>query len=305
MLVSFSYLIVIASVFGGFYFAGGHLAVLWQPLEILTIVGGAVGAFLLSNGIKGARQCGKDLRLALRKDEFGKSYNVDLLSMLYLMLSRMKTAGQVAVEADIESPKESELFKKFPLLVKDEETLDFLVDYLRLLLMSNSTSAEEISTLMDHDIKTRKKAKLKSSLAIQKCADGLPAFGIVAAIMGVVHVMGSVGRVSNAELGMLVAGALVGTFLGILLSYGFVGPLAGIIEARANRDMKKYEAIKTVLIADLSGSSPRLAVEFGRKSLYPETRPEFSELEGKLKEMRTSVASPAMNAPQGGQRKVA
>lgn len=285
----FCYTIVFASVIGGFVMHGGNLHTLWQPFEGVIIMGGAIGAFILANGASGTRKIFREIRQALTEKKVDKQYNKQLLSCLYLFLVKTKKVGKVGVENDFENPHNSEVFSKSPLVLQDKESLSFIVDYLRMIGMSQNQSAEDVSMLMSVDIKTRRKEKMKSANAVQKCADGLPAFGIIAAVMGVIVVMGSVGEVSNAELGNLIAGALVGTFLGILLCYGFVGPLASILEAKANKEEKKYETVKTVLISDLSGASPNISVEFGRKCLDPEVRPEFEELESMLRDAKSIV----------------
>lgn len=188
----------------------------------------------------------------------------------------------MSIEGDVENPEESALFQKYPEVLHDHHIVEFLTDYLRL-MVSGNLNPMEIENLMDGELETHHHEAHVPQAAVQQVADGLPAFGIVAAVMGVVHVMGSVGQVSNAELGVMIAAALVGTFLGILLAYGFVGPLASIINHKISESSKPFECVKTTLLASLNGYSPALAVEFGRKVLYSTERPSFSELEEHVK----------------------
>lgn len=291
LLLFVCYAIVTGCVLGGFALAGGHIHVLWQPFEVLIIVGGALGAFVLSNSVKGSKKIASHLRYAMKKDNTDTQFNVDLLSVLYLLLSKSKSEGAMAVETDIESPNESPLFQRFPRVLADKAALDFIVTYMRHAQMETQPSPDDTEALMNADIKTRKSTLMKSAYSIQKSADGLPAFGIVAAVMGVVHVMGSVGQVSNSELGVMIAAALVGTFLGILLCYGYVGPLASMIEGKALKDTGKREVIREVLLANLRGSSPKLAVEYGRVVISEDVQPSFEDLESVLRDAKSAVAS--------------
>jgi chemotaxis protein MotA len=190
----------------------------------------------------------------------------------------------MAVEGDVENPGESPLFNKYPKVLSDHHVVEFLTDYLRLMVAGN-LNAFEIENLMDNEIETHHHEGEVPVHCVQKLGDGLPAFGIVAAVMGVVHTMQSVG-IPPAELGKLIAAALVGTFLGILLAYGFVGPLASVLEQKLNESSKMFQTIKVTLLASLNGYAPALAVEFGRKVLYSTERPSFSELETHVKQSK-------------------
>jgi chemotaxis protein MotA len=194
----------------------------------------------------------------------------------------VRKEGLMAIEGDIEDPEQSPTFQKYPDVLHDHHIVEFMTDYLRL-MVSGNLNPLEIEALMDGELDTHHHEEAVPASSIQKVADGLPAFGIVAAVMGVVHVMGSVGQVSNAELGNMIAAALVGTFLGILLSYGFVAPLASLLEQKLDESSKQFHCVKTILLANLNGYSPALAVEFGRKVLYSSERPTFKELEEHVK----------------------
>jgi chemotaxis protein MotA len=284
MLVIIGYVIVLASVFGGFALAGGHLGALLQPVEVLMIVGAAFGAFVCGNSVKSVKATLGALPGLLKGSKYTKSLYMELMSLLYEILNKVRKEGLMSIERDIDNPKESALFGKYPKVASDHHLLEFMTDYLRL-MVSGNMNAFEIENLMDHEIETHHHEAEEPGHIIQKIADGLPAFGIVAAVMGVVHTMASVG-LPPAELGKLIANALVGTFLGILLAYGVVGPLANLLEQRAQESSKILQCIKVTLLATLNGYAPSIAIEFGRKVLYSAERPTFSELEGHVKGAR-------------------
>jgi chemotaxis protein MotA len=282
MLVIIGYVIVVASVFGGFALAGGHLAAMLQPLELLMIGGAALGAFVVGSSAKSVKSTLTALPSCLKGSKYNKALYMELMSLLFEILGKVRKEGLMSIERDIENPAESPLFSKYPTVGRHHHLIEFMTDYLRL-MVSGSMNAFEIENLMDHEIETHHHEELAPSHAVQKIADGLPAFGIVAAVMGVVHTMESVGM-PPAELGKLIAHALVGTFLGILLSYGIVAPLAGLLEERANESSKVLQCIKVTLLASINGYAPAIAVEFGRKVLYSSERPGFAELEAHVKQ---------------------
>lgn len=284
MLVILGYIIVTASVFGGFALAGGHLAALLQPLELLMIGGGAAGAFVVGNSGKAIKATMKALPSVLKGSSYNKALYMELMALLYEILAKVRKEGLMSIEADVDRPKESALFSKYPRILSNHHAVEFLTDYLRLMVGGN-LNAMEIENIMDSEIETHHHEGEVPAHIIQKVGDGLPAFGIVAAVMGVVHTMESVG-LPPAELGILIAHALVGTFLGILLAYGFVGPLSGRLEQSANEATKLLQCMKVTLLASLNGYSPALAVEFGRKVLYSTERPSFSELEEHVKQSK-------------------
>ncbi|MBT8564088.1 flagellar motor stator protein MotA [Polynucleobacter paneuropaeus] len=286
MFVLIGYGVVIFSIFGGFLLAGGHLYALLQPIELLMIFGGAAGAFVVGNDSKTLRATVKTLPTVLQGTQYTKSMYMDLLAMMFEILTKIRKDGMMAIEKDVENPENSVIFGKYPKLIKQHHLIDFICDYLRLMLSGNM-DAFQIENLMDNDIETYDAESHVVSHAITRMADGMPAFGIVAAVMGVVHTMESVGSVPPAELGALIAKALVGTFLGILLGYGFVGPLASLLDQKHAEVNKMLQTTKVIMIASLNGYAPTIAVEFGRKVLFSTERPGFLELEDYIKEART------------------
>ncbi|OGT01523.1 MAG: flagellar motor stator protein MotA [Gallionellales bacterium RIFCSPHIGHO2_02_FULL_57_16] len=284
MLVIIGYVVVLGSVFGGFAMAGGHLGALWQPLELLMIGGGALGAFFVGNTIKAIKATLKDLPTVLKGSKYTKGTYMELMALMYELLGKVRKEGLMSIEGDVEKPEESPIFTKYPKVLADHHVVEFMTDYLRI-MVSGNLNAMEIENLMDIEIETHHHEALVSSHVMAKLGDGMPAFGIVAAVMGVVHTMESVG-IPPAELGILIAHALVGTFLGILLAYGFVGPLASLLEQKAEEGTKMFQTIKVTLLANLNGYAPVMAVEFGRKVLNSTERPGFAELEEHVKQKR-------------------
>jgi chemotaxis protein MotA len=284
LLVIIGYIIVLGSVFGGFAMAGGHLASLFQPIELLMIGGAAVGAFFVGNNGKSIKATMQALPGLFKGSRYTRALYMELMSLQFEVLSKVRKEGLMSIEGDIEAPHESPVFSKYPAVLADHHIVEFMTDYLRL-MVSGNMDAFQIENLMDNEIETHHHEGTVPAHVIAKVGDALPAFGIVAAVMGVVHTMESVG-IPPAELGILIAKALVGTFLGILLAYGFVGPLASLLEQKLEESTKMYQCVKVTLLASLNGYAPALAVEFGRKVLYSTERPSFAELEEHIKKSK-------------------
>lgn len=285
MLVIIGYIIVLLSVFGGFVISGGHLSSLLQPVELLMIGGAALGAFLVGNNGKAIRATLKALPTLLAGSKYTKELYLELMALLFDVLSKVRKEGLMSIEGDIDEPEASPLFGKYPGILSDHHIIEFLTDYLRL-MVSGNMDAFQIENLMDNELETHHHEASVPAHCLAKLGDGMPAFGIVAAVMGVVHTMASVG-IPPAELGILIANALVGTFLGILLAYGFVGPLASLLEQKLDESSKMFQCVKVTLLASLNGYAPQLAVEFGRKVLFSTERPSFMELEDHIKQSKS------------------
>ncbi len=285
MWVVIGYVVVLGSVFGGFALSGGHLAALFQPLELLMIAGAAIGAFLVGNDIAIIKATLKVFPTLFKGSKYTSELYRQLLLLLYRLLSKMRADGLMAIESDVERPYESALFAEYPLVIANHHIVEFLSDYLRL-IVSGKADPFQLENLMDNEIDTHHAEAEFPVHSIAKMGDGLPAFGIVAAVMGVVHTMESVG-LPPAELGMLIAHALVGTFLGILLAYGFVTPLANLCEQKIHESAIPFHCIKVTLIASLNGNPPSIAVEFGRKVLFSNVRPSFNEFDDAIREAKS------------------
>jgi chemotaxis protein MotA len=283
MFLIVGYVIILVSSLGT-YAVHGSLAALWVPLEYIAIVGLTVGGFVAGNNIKIIKATIGALPSIFKGTKFNKAAYIDLLAMLFEVLAKVRKEGLMSIESDVESPEQSPVFSKYPSISNDHHVMEFITDYLRMMVGGN-LNALEIENLMDIEIETHHHEVEVPGHVMSKMADAVPAFGIVVAVMGVVNVMGSVGE-PPAVLGKMIGGALVGTFLGILISYGFVAPVATLLEQKAGEDSKIYQVIKVVLLASMSGYAPQVAVEFGRKVLFSGDRPTFIELETELKERK-------------------
>jgi chemotaxis protein MotA len=285
LLVIIGYIVVLVSVFGGFVLAGGHLAALLQPIEFLMIGGAATGAFFVGNNGKAIKATLKALPGLFKGSKYTKALYMELMTLLFEVLSKVRKEGLMSIEGDIETPADSPIFSKYPGILADHHIVEFMTDYLRL-MVSGNMDAFQIENLMDNEIETHHAEGEIPVHCIAKMGDAMPAFGIVAAVMGVVHTMESVG-LPPQELGLLIAHALVGTFLGILLAYGFVGPLSTLLEQKLHESSKMFQCVKVTLLASLNGYAPALAVEFGRKVLFSTERPSFIELEEHIKQSKS------------------
>lgn len=283
MLLIVGYVIVLAASIGT-YAMHGSLMALWVPVEYLAIFGLMVGGFVAGNSPRMMKSTLKALPTALKGGRYNKALYMNLLALLYELLAKVRKEGLMAIEDDVENPESSALFSKYPDVLADRQAVEFLTDYLRMMVGGN-LNAFEIEALMDMEIETHHSEAQGPSDVVSKVADALPAFGIVVAVMGVVNVMGSVGE-PPAVLGKMLGGALVGTFLGILLSYGFVQPIAFQLAQRCDEGSKIFQCIKAVLLASMNGYAPQVAIEFGRKVLYSTDRPTFLELEEDIKDRK-------------------
>ncbi|WP_119303404.1 flagellar motor stator protein MotA [Dongia deserti] len=277
MFVIIGAVVVVVCVFGAYAVHGGHLAVLFQPAEFVIILGAAIGAFIIGNTKTNIKQTLKGLKRALKGPTYRKSDYVELLSVLYQIFKLAKTKGMLALEQHVEKPDESALFSQFPNFQKDHHAVEFLCDYLRMMTLGTE-NANEVETLIDAELETHHQELHGASHAIQSMADGMPALGIVAAVLGVIHTMGSITEPPKV-LGELIGAALVGTFFGVLCSYGFVAPLANIIKGVDEADAKYYQCMKAGLLAHMQGYPPAVSVEFARKVLLSTERPNFYEVE--------------------------
>jgi chemotaxis protein MotA len=275
-------IVVVACVLGGFMLEGGHVLALWHPTEVLIIVGAALGAFMTSNPPKIAKRA-FHLAITLPKGpRYKREDYVTLLQLVYDILVKMRKDGLLAIENDIERPEDSPLFQKYPVILADHHMIVFITDCLRL-IVGGTLDPHELESLLEYELETHHKEAHEPAHAVQQVADALPGFGIVAAVLGIVNTMSALDGADTATIGHKVGAALVGTFLGILVSYGFVGPIANAMAHRAGEEGKAFEVVKMALIASVRGYAPPVAVEFARKLLFSEVRPTFADLEAHLK----------------------
>lgn len=280
MFLIVGYVIILAAALGTYAIHGSLLA-LWVPTEYVAIVGLTIGYFVAANNIKIIKATVAAVPGILKGSKFNKAFYVDALAMLFEILAKVRKEGLMSIEGDIENPDASPIFSKYPNLVHDHHIMEFVTDYLRMMVGGNLNTVE-IESLMDVELETHHHEAAEPGHVVSNIAGAVPAFGIVVAVMGVVNVMGSVGS-PPAVLGKMIGGALVGTFLGILISYGFVEPVAKLMEQKAHEEATIYKCIKMVLLASMSGYAPQVAIEFGRKTLDAHSRPSFRELEEELK----------------------
>ncbi len=270
------YVLVTACVLGGYVGLGGHLDVLWQPLEFVIIFGGAVGAYVAAYPSL-LKRTGGAMGTFIKGPVYKPEDFMELLGVLFSVFKLAKTKGDLALEAHVEAPHESTLFANFPTFVNDHHAVEFLCDYLRMLTLGTS-NAHEVAEIIDTELELHHEEDHAVAGAIQTLADATPALGIVAAVLGVIHTMGSITEPPEV-LGHLIGGALVGTFSGILIAYGFVAPIAQSVGNSFNADAKYFSCMKAGLIAHMQGYAPQVSVEFARKTLPGGVRPTFLEVE--------------------------
>jgi chemotaxis protein MotA len=283
MFLIIGWLVALSCVFGVYIVHGGNIGVILKalPFELVTIFGAACGAFLANNQMKVVKATVRGIGRCFKGSKFSKARYMELLALLYDILQKARKEGLMSIEKDVEAPQDSPLFQKYPNVGRDHHVTEFITDYLRM-MVSGNLNAHEIESLMDSEIDTHHAEAYAPIAAIARLSGGLPAFGIVAAVLGVVNTMGSVGQ-PPAVLGGMIASALVGTFLGILLAYGVVEPLGGLLEQKSEDGSKEFQCIKTTLLASMQGYNPSTAIEFGRKVLFSTERPTFSELENHVR----------------------
>ena len=283
MFVAIGYLICLGCIFGAYAIHGGNMQVIIKalPTEMMAIAGGAIGAFLVNNQPKTVKAVMGAFGPLFKGSKYSKARYMELMAMMFEVLQKIRKEGLMSIEKDVEDPHSSALFGKYATVGHDHHVIEFVTDYLRM-MVSGNLNAHEIESLMDNEIDTHHHEGHSAVAAVARLAGALPAFGIVAAVLGVVNTMGSVGQ-PPAVLGGMIGSALVGTFLGILLAYGVVEPLGGLMEQKLDEGTKEFQVIKTVLLASMQGYAPQVAIEFGRKVLFSGDRPSFTELEAHVK----------------------
>jgi chemotaxis protein MotA len=264
-------------ILGAYAVAGGHISVVWEPLEFIIILGSGLGAMIVANPMKVLKDCGKATVEAFKNAVPSHSDYLEVLGVLYSLMRELRGKSRNEVEEHIDKPMESALFQKYPSILANEDLRMFICDYVRLIIIGNARS-HEIEALMDEEIQTIRGDKLKAYSAMSGLADSLPALGIVAAVLGVIKAMGSLNEAPEV-LGHLIGAALVGTFAGILFSYGIFGPLATKIKITREKNVRLYVLVKQTLLAFMNGAMPQVALEYGRKTISSYERPSIDEVE--------------------------
>ncbi len=286
MKLIFGLLFGIGCIFGGYVIAGGKMGAILAalPVKMMIIMGGALGAFIINNKPAVLKGAWVGIGKAAKGSKYSKARAMELLALLYEILQKARKEGLMAIESDVENPADSPLFQKYPTIAADHHAVEFITDYLRM-MVSGNLNAHEIESLMDSEIETHHQEGHAVVAAYSRLAGALPAFGIVAAVLGVIQTMGSVTEPPEI-LGAKIGSALLGAFLGIFLGYAIFEPLAGTLEQKLEEDTKELQCIKTTLLASMQGYAPMTAIEFGRKVLYSTERPTFIELEGYVKQKK-------------------
>ncbi len=274
--------VLFACVFGGFIMSGGSLGVVIEalPHELLTILGAAIAALLIAGSMYSLKKMGGDISKVISGPKWKSSDFRDLLCLLFLLTKTMKSKGLIALEAHIERPEESSIFKRYPKISKDHFALAFICDTLRMMTMSLE-DPHQVEAAMEKQLEKHHHEALLTANALQTMADGLPALGIVAAVLGVIKTMGAISEPPEV-LGRMIGSALVGTFMGVFLAYGIVGPMSLRLKAIIDEEALFYHVIRDILVAHLHGNAAQVSVEIGRSSVPSEAQPTFQELEESL-----------------------
>jgi len=271
--------VVLVCVFGGYVLAGGKLGIIIKalPFELMIIGGSAAGTFLTANGTATLGKAAKSFSKVFSGSRFKQQDYVDVLCLMFSLLKLTKTKGVIAVEPHIEKPDDSKLFQTYPKIAHDHFARDLICDSMRMVTMGMD-DPHQFEEIVNKEIEKHHHDVMRAQSALQTVADACPALGIVAAVMGVIKTMGSINEPPEI-LGRMIGGALVGTFLGVLLSYGFIGPFASRLKQVFEDEGKFYDIIRDTMVAHLHGHPPQISVEIGRKNVPAELQPSFAQLE--------------------------
>jgi chemotaxis protein MotA len=287
VLLILGFFVVFASIYVGYTMHGGNIAILIQTSEFIIIGGAGIGAVLIGNPMAVVKRIVGETLALLKADRFGREANRELLEVLYQIFYQARRDGLIGIEEDVEDPASSELFQKYPGFVQNHHAVDFLADTLKVLL-SGTVADHHLAEILDLDLEQYHEEAMAVPQAVERIGDAMPGFGIVAAVLGVIITMGKIGG-EPAVIGESVAAALVGTFLGILLAYGVIGPVAQQLESRVRSEHDYLRCIRTAVLSFARGDAPLTSVEFARRSIPPEDRPTFSDVEAIINGEGTSA----------------
>lgn len=277
-------LIVLGAVVGGYLMEHGNLSVLFQPAEVVIIFGAAIGGFVIASPMKVIKAVIAGLLNILKGKAYSKADYMEVLLLMSEIFSKIRKEGLVSIEADVDNPHESKIFSKYPKFLKNHHAVDLVADTLRT-VMTTSIAPHELESLLDTELEAYHEELMIPSKSVSTVADGLPGLGIVAAVLGVVLTMGKISEPPEV-LGHSIGAALVGTFMGVLMCYGFVGPAARNLECIANEEKEYLNVLKIALVAFVGGAAPQIAVEFGRRVIPPNVKPTFIEVEEAIRELK-------------------
>jgi chemotaxis protein MotA len=269
--------ITLVCMLGGFMAMGGKVGVIWQPWEYVIILGTSLGTFVVANSTKVIKDCGAGVVEAFKYSAPTHRHYVEVLALMFSLMRAVRSKSRAEMEALIDAPESSDIFAKAPTVLEDKDLTVFICDYMRLLIMGNART-HEIESLMEEEIETVRHDRLKAYHALTTVGDGLPAIGIIAAVLGVTKAMGAISE-SPEVLGKLIAAALVGTFAGIFFSYSIVAPIATKMKSVREKRIRLYVVVKQSLLAFMNGAIPQVAIEHGRKTISSSERPGIDEVE--------------------------
>lgn len=289
MTIAVGFVFTMVCMLGGFMAMGGKVGVLFQPWEFVIICGASFGTFIVANPMPVIKDTGKAIKEAFTNKAPKQEDYLDIIGILFNLMQEIKAKTRAEIEGHIDNPEESLIFQMYPTLLKDKDKVSFITDYVRLIILGNA-KPHEVEGLMDEEIHTITKDKLKPYQSLQTVSDGLPAIGIVAAVLGVIKAMGSLDKPPE-YLGALIAAALVGTFAGIFMSYCMTAPVATKVKVVREKQAKQYIIIKQTLIAFVSGATPHIAIEYGRKTISAKDRPSIEMVEERTMNSPVGVAA--------------
>ena len=278
MNIPIGWAIALASTLAGFLWLGGTWSQLWVPEEFLIILGASLGTLIAANKLRNLKNLGLAFSRVFIRTSTTRSANVELLNLMFELLQRVKRDGPRSIEADIENPAGSAFFRKYPRVLKNQRLMEFITDYFRMML-DGSVTLGQIEGVMHQEIEVLQEEAMQPSHSMMTLADSLPAFGIVAAIVGVIRALTSISTSSPGQIGEMMAAALLGTLMGVFIAYAILSPIARTLQQGSESDLRPFQAVKEILIAHYSNFSPMVAVEYGRKVMYSDQRPSMMELE--------------------------
>ncbi|MCL5062904.1 MAG: flagellar motor stator protein MotA [Nitrospiraceae bacterium] len=277
-------LVVLSSVIGGYLWNGGNLHVLFQPSEYLIIGGAAIGGFIIASPMKVIKAVISGVLRILSGKAYSKADYMEVLLLMSEIFSKIRKEGLVSIEADVDNPEESKIFSNYPKFLKNHHAVSLVADTLRT-VMTTSIAPHELESLLDTELEAHHEELMIPSKSVNNVADALPGLGIVAAVIGVILTMAKISEPPEV-LGHSIGAALVGTFLGVLMCYGFVGPMARNMEYTANEDKEYLNVLKVALVAFVGGAAPQISVEFGRRVIPGNVKPSFVEVEEAIRELK-------------------
>lgn len=278
MNIPIGWAIALASTLAGFLWLGGTWSQLWVPEEFLIILGASLGTLIAANKLRNLKNLGLAFSRIFIRTSTTRSANVELLNLMFELLQRVKRDGPRSIEADIENPAASAFFRKYPRVLQNKRLMEFITDYFRMML-DGSVTLGQIEGVMHQEIEVLQEEAMQPSHSMMTLADSLPAFGIVAAIVGVIRALTSISTSTPGQIGEMMAAALLGTLMGVFIAYAILSPIARTLQQGSESDLRPFQAVKEILIAHYSNFSPMVAVEYGRKVMYSDQRPSMMELE--------------------------